>query len=37
MPNWLQNQMKKAFYKKDRYQIKILNQCWYYYRKKHNS
>ncbi|MGP7819077.1 cortex morphogenetic protein CmpA [Niallia sp. 01092] len=33
MPSWLQNQMKRAFYAKDRYQIIVLNQCWYYYRK----
>ncbi|WML58061.1 cortex morphogenetic protein CmpA [Neobacillus sp. PS2-9] len=37
MPNWLQNQMKRAFYEKDRYQIKLLNQCWFFYRKKHYS
>ncbi|PKG23698.1 MULTISPECIES: cortex morphogenetic protein CmpA [Niallia] len=37
MPSWLQNQIKRAFYEKDRYQIKILNQCWYYYRNKHSS
>ena len=33
MPTWLQNQMQKAFYEKDRYQIKLLNQCWFFYRK----
>ncbi|EKN71022.1 cortex morphogenetic protein CmpA [Neobacillus novalis] len=37
MPTWLQNQMKRAFYEKDRYQIKLLNQCWFFYRKKHCS
>ncbi|ASV67241.1 cortex morphogenetic protein CmpA [Cytobacillus sp. FSL W7-1323] len=37
MPVWLQNQMKRAFLEKDRYQIKLLNQCWYFYRKKHCS
>lgn len=34
MPNWLQNQIKKAFYEKNSYQVKLLNQCWYYYRRK---
>ncbi|WAA09242.1 cortex morphogenetic protein CmpA [Fervidibacillus albus] len=31
MPNWLIQQMRKAFYEKNRYQIKILNDCWYFY------
>ncbi|RSK25669.1 cortex morphogenetic protein CmpA [Bacillus sp. HMF5848] len=34
MPSWLKNQMKKAYYEKNRYQIKLLNQCWFFYRKK---
>lgn len=33
MPNWLKSQMQRAFYEKDHYQIKLLNQCWYFYRK----
>ena len=33
MPTWLQSQMQKAFYEKDRYQIKLLNQCWFFYKK----
>ncbi|MFZ0444887.1 MAG: cortex morphogenetic protein CmpA [Bacillus sp. (in: firmicutes)] len=33
MPTWLLSQMQKAFYEKDRYQIKLLNQCWFFYRK----
>ncbi|HZG73790.1 MAG TPA: cortex morphogenetic protein CmpA [Chondromyces sp.] len=37
MPNWLQNQIKKAFQEKNRSQIKLLNQCWYFYREKHCS
>ncbi|WP_139345618.1 cortex morphogenetic protein CmpA [Siminovitchia sp. FSL H7-0308] len=37
MPAWFQNQMQKAFLKKDRNQIKMLNQCWFFYRKKHCS
>ncbi|WP_242403774.1 cortex morphogenetic protein CmpA [Paenibacillus pini] len=30
----------KAFHKKDRRQIKLLNECWYFYRnapQEHNS
>ncbi|WP_428910566.1 cortex morphogenetic protein CmpA [Niallia sp. Krafla_26] len=33
MPTWLKNQMQKAFYEKNHYQIKLLNQCWFFYRK----
>ncbi|MBB6454198.1 hypothetical protein HNQ94_002649 [Salirhabdus euzebyi] len=34
MPNWLLNQMESAFRSKDKYQIKLLNQCWFFYRKR---
>ncbi|MBY0099568.1 cortex morphogenetic protein CmpA [Mesobacillus maritimus] len=34
MPVWFQNQMMRAFHQKDRYQIKLLNQCWFFYREK---
>ncbi|MBN6888571.1 cortex morphogenetic protein CmpA [Cytobacillus horneckiae] len=37
MPVWFQNQMQRAFFEKDHYQIKLLNQCWFFYRKKHCS
>ncbi|RLQ93162.1 cortex morphogenetic protein CmpA [Falsibacillus albus] len=37
MPTWLQKQMQRAFLEKNRYQIKLLNQCWFFYRKKHCS
>ncbi|HJV32300.1 MAG TPA: cortex morphogenetic protein CmpA [Bacillales bacterium] len=37
MPTWLQNQMKKAFYDKNLYKIKLLNQCWFFYRNKQSS
>lgn len=37
MPKWFKNQIKKAFYEKNRYQIKLLNQCWYFYREKYLS
>ncbi|MFB9988120.1 cortex morphogenetic protein CmpA [Bacillus benzoevorans] len=33
MPNWLQKQIRRAFYEKNRYQVKLLNQCWFFYRK----
>ncbi|MCM3112273.1 cortex morphogenetic protein CmpA [Lederbergia lenta] len=35
MPTWFQSQIKKAFMEKDRHQVKLLNQCWFFYRKKH--
>jgi hypothetical protein len=31
MPQWLCNQMMSAFSKKDRRQIRLLNECWFYY------
>ncbi|MBH5319164.1 cortex morphogenetic protein CmpA [Paenibacillus sp. GSMTC-2017] len=34
MPQWLCNQMMRAFHQKDRKQIKLLNDCWYFYRTK---
>ncbi|MGO4889635.1 cortex morphogenetic protein CmpA [Anaerobacillus sp. MEB173] len=34
MPSWLRKQLKHAYLQKDRYQIKLLNQCWFYYRRK---
>jgi hypothetical protein len=37
MPVWFQKQMKKAFFEKNHYQIKLLNQCWFFYRKKNTS
>ncbi|MFD2611215.1 cortex morphogenetic protein CmpA [Paenibacillus gansuensis] len=41
MPQWLCNQLMRAFLKKDRRQIKLLTDCWYFYRTKsvdaHNS
>ncbi|MTH55158.1 cortex morphogenetic protein CmpA [Bacillus mangrovi] len=35
MPSWLKNQMMRAYLEKNSYQIRLLNQCWYFYRKKH--
>lgn len=37
MPQWLCNQLIHAFQKKDRRQIKLLNDCWYFYRNKQGS
>lgn len=37
MPAWFQSQIQKAFLEKNRYQVKLLNQCWYFYREKHCS
>ncbi len=35
MPKWFQRQMLRAYLKKDIKQIKILNQCWFFYYKRH--
>jgi hypothetical protein len=34
MPKWLRNQLMRAFYGKDRKQIRFLNACWFTYREK---
>ena len=34
MPTWLQNQMKRAFYEKDRYQIKTVKPVLVLLQKK---
>ncbi|WP_152442983.1 cortex morphogenetic protein CmpA [Bacillus sp. THAF10] len=34
MPTWFKKQMQRAYLEKDRYQIKMLNQCWFFYHKK---
>ncbi|ANE47069.1 hypothetical protein SY83_13230 [Paenibacillus swuensis] len=34
MPQWLCNQLMRAYVKKDRRQIKLLTDCWYFYRTK---
>ncbi|MDX5475650.1 MAG: cortex morphogenetic protein CmpA [Bacillaceae bacterium] len=34
MPTWFKNQIQRAYLEKDRYQIKMLNQCWFFYYKK---
>jgi len=37
MPTWLKKQMQRAYFEKNRYQIKLLNECWFYYSKIHQS
>ncbi|MEY8350466.1 cortex morphogenetic protein CmpA [Bacillus cereus] len=37
MPAWLRKQMQRAYYEKNRYQIKLLNECWFYYSKTHQN
>lgn len=32
MPTWLCNQLMRAFQSRDRRQIRLLNDCWYFYR-----
>jgi hypothetical protein len=32
LPQWLCQQLMKAYFKKDRRQIKLLNECWFFYR-----
>ncbi|MDG5787931.1 cortex morphogenetic protein CmpA [Evansella sp. AB-P1] len=33
MPSWLQRQMQEAYQQKDLRRIRLLNQCWFYYKK----
>jgi hypothetical protein len=35
MPEWLQNKLKNAFREKNKQQICLLNQCWYYYHQRY--
>ncbi|MEB3103769.1 cortex morphogenetic protein CmpA [Ferviditalea candida] len=32
MPSWLRHQLSRAFQNKDRRQIRLLNDCWFFYR-----
>lgn len=32
MPQWLLNQLQRAFRTKDARQIRVLNECWFFYR-----
>jgi len=31
MPQWLSKQLMQAFYNKNRKQIRLLNDCWFFY------
>ncbi|EIT87435.1 hypothetical protein A374_00635 [Fictibacillus macauensis ZFHKF-1] len=37
MPTWFKKQLRKAYFQKDRYQIRLLNQCWFFYNQKNES
>ena len=34
MPLWLQNQLSKAFQRKDVRNLRMLNDCWFFYRDR---
>nr|WP_017553283.1 cortex morphogenetic protein CmpA [Heyndrickxia coagulans] len=34
MPVWFQNQIRRAFCEKRRSEIKLLNECWFFYNEK---
>lgn len=34
MPQWLRNQLERAFQGKNVRQIRLLNDCWMYYQTK---
>ncbi|GMX60397.1 hypothetical protein Elgi_05730 [Paenibacillus elgii] len=34
LPQWLCNQLMRAFYNKNRRQIRLLNDCWFFYRTR---
>ncbi|WP_156321298.1 cortex morphogenetic protein CmpA [Bacillus sp. JCM 19041] len=36
MPTWLKKQLRKAYADKNRHQLKVLNQCWFYYKTSSN-
>ncbi|WP_157404707.1 cortex morphogenetic protein CmpA [Shouchella shacheensis] len=37
MPTWLRKQLRRAFIEKDRRQLKVLNQCWFYYKNSNEK
>ncbi|PWU68076.1 MULTISPECIES: cortex morphogenetic protein CmpA [Gracilibacillus] len=37
MPTWLKKQLTGAFLQKDKYQIRLLNQCWFFYCTREND
>jgi hypothetical protein len=34
LPQWLHTQLMRAYRKKDRRKIQLLNDCWFFYRTK---
>ncbi|WJH35155.1 cortex morphogenetic protein CmpA [Paenibacillus aurantius] len=34
MPQWLSNQLMRAFHAKNRRKIRLLNDCWFFYRTR---
>ncbi|MBM7679299.1 cortex morphogenetic protein CmpA [Gracilibacillus alcaliphilus] len=37
MPSWLKKQLREAFQGKNKYQITLLNQCWFFYWDKERN
>ncbi|MBP2000572.1 hypothetical protein J2Z69_001603 [Paenibacillus shirakamiensis] len=37
MPKWLCNQIMRAFHKKDQRQIRLLNDCWFFYHRENGQ
>ncbi|WP_186445789.1 cortex morphogenetic protein CmpA [Paenibacillus cremeus] len=37
MPQWLCNQLMRAFYNKNHRQIRLLNDCWFFYRTRRSD
>lgn len=37
MPQWLCSQLMRAFQQKDLRQIRLLNECWFYYQTRQSS
>jgi hypothetical protein len=37
MPQWLRNQIMQAFYKKNLRQIRLLNDCWFFYHNRRKA
>ncbi|PZE20804.1 cortex morphogenetic protein CmpA [Paenibacillus xerothermodurans] len=37
VPQWLCNQLMRAFYNKNRRQVRLLNDCWFFYRTRRSD
>jgi len=37
MPRWLVNQLRNAYLDKDTRLIRLLNDCWFFYRRQTNT